>query len=298
VIAPPEPDPDPGEKEGEREDLTHGEPAEGDESQLGVRFAKDLGGGSGKGVEDEKEGEFFSARPCAFSQGPKYGKKHHSFEGGLIELGGVPWDKTSQRKDHGPWDIGRTPVQFPVDEISDPAQPKPHRGSESETVRPEPEILPVDPAEDGPCEHRPCHAPMEGHAAGPCGEYLCGVVDVISPTVKDDVPEASSHDYTHDQPHDEGVERGVQGRGPSRVHLPELLAHEEAGGEEPEEIHEAVPPEGDGSDTKDDRIYFGVGQHGHVSEAGIGDLVDKVFSGMVSPRKMNTVSRTIARELG
>jgi hypothetical protein len=92
---------------------------------------------------------------------------------------------------------------------------------------------------------------MERHSSLPDGKNLQGMDKVVGSVVEEDVPQspAENNSYRQIEYHISYIVRG-KGKGT----LPDSPENYEIGGNEPQYVHQAIPPELEGTDAKENRV--------------------------------------------
>lgn len=90
---------------------------------MGIRFAKEFHDYPAESVACDKTPEDRSRRWQSLRDDPEQGEEEQPFKTRFIELRGMAADRSPVRKHHAPLDIGRSTVQFSIDEIAEPPEP-------------------------------------------------------------------------------------------------------------------------------------------------------------------------------
>src|SRR5690606_10156996 len=103
------------------EQLTHGQPAEGQVADMGIRLAEEFDEKAESAIAHGEQAAYAHGRARPAGKEPEYDKQHHTLQGELVELRRVA--RQLQRiggKYHGPGHIGRSAPQLGIDEVADP----------------------------------------------------------------------------------------------------------------------------------------------------------------------------------
>src|SRR4029434_128040 len=171
----------------------------------------------------------------------------------------MPWLGARLREHHRPRHMRDAPPELAINEVAEPS------GGESQRNQWRDKIGDVEPPLATTARKKPKRdqhaeeAPMETHAALPYGENLERMREVIEWFVEQHVAKTpAQNDAEH------AVEQHVVdiARMPSREQVlssADFSQHHER--YEPDEIHEPVPSDGDGTDLECDRIELRMDEH-------------------------------------
>ena len=138
---------DAGGEHRQRQQLTHGQPVERDESEVGIRLAEELRDPAENRVSSQKQSTYGPGRPRSSGKDPHDNEKREPFQGCLVELRRMTGQMVQcprfpgllqgharkiltgerGRKDHCPRRIAATAVKFTADEVTQTTESEPKR---------------------------------------------------------------------------------------------------------------------------------------------------------------------------
>jgi hypothetical protein len=235
-----------------REQLPHAEGTQY-EAELGVRLPREFDERSDDPVSDQEDArEQSRAVPSGADsvalQRSENEKQDHPFPEGLIELRRMSWHaQWIGRENHRPWNVGRTTVQFRVDEIADSPEEQARCAAEGERVRDGPEGKVMAPREQDARRHHAEHRAMKRQSPVPDRERVERVRGILGAIVNEDVNEPSAHQHPDDEVADEGVDRALIEWNDAATHPP---SRDPNSNDVSHDVHQTVPTQGERSDAE------------------------------------------------
>ncbi len=240
--------------------MPHGEILE-EVPNLGVGFLEEFQVEAKDSVKQQEEDEHHAIAEALLPQPPEQEKEDRPFHHGFIQLRGVAGKRPAVREDHGPGNGSRQPEEFPVDEITEPAEPQSDGSGHGHTVDHGQEREPTTAAEPPGAQGRPQETAVKRHPAVPGGDNLQGIgkiEHVLTIVVEYDISQAS----TGNEPEGK-IEDQVLRRVPDQTQLTGafLPLDEEIGRQEPHDVHETIPADAQRADGNEFGVDVGIRNH-------------------------------------
>ena len=219
------------------EDLAHADLLEV-ETQLTVRLAYELHQEAEQAVEQQEHaGDGAPWRVLAPEQ-VQDDEEHHTFQGELVELGGVTRLGACLREDDGPGHVRDPAPQLAVHEVADTADAETEWNERCHKVRHGEEVtlgLVRKPDHGG---DDPDQTAVERHAPGPDLEQVGGIGQEEIEVVEQHITDTTAQDHP-----EEAVEQQVRHlvAGPATVGRVGAAARKPHGKGETKQIHETIP---------------------------------------------------------
>lgn len=162
-------------------------------------------------------------------------------------------------EDHAEFRVGDATVEFGVDEVADTDEEDADRDNRNDDVGDFVEAHFFHFRENAEGDDDAERSSVEGHSAFPDAQNFTEVREIEFEVEKENVADSSPEDHAEQhREHEIWDEIFVCFEPP----LFDEFSEEEVADREGEEVHEAVPVNGNGTDVDNDRIDVGVGEHG------------------------------------
>ncbi len=214
-----------------------------------------------------------AAQPVAGDEAPKDGargrrpppdppqndEQQEALERRLVQLRRMPALGSAAGENHAPFDVRRSAVEFPVDEVADPAEPQADRrgGRGQVGYRIDRDTAP--PAEPPQRDDCSDETAVEGHAAFPDRDDFRWMFKVVvGEIVEERIAESPAHKDPHRRVHDHvvdlifGQRQSLRGR---------FGFDEKIRRRQPDQVHEPVPAELQRAEPEKNRVDVRIGDH-------------------------------------
>ncbi len=205
-----------------------------------VRLTKELDDQPAQTVARDKTPEDRPGRRGFSSDQPEDRKQQEPFEPRFVELRRMAASRPSGRKDHAPIDVGRPPIEFPVDKISQAAESQSDRRDRRSEIRNRIDGNALTSAEPNQWDDRAEQPAVEWHPAFPDCDDFGGMLDVVGKIIKEGVTQPASDKDPQGGPHDHVINL-IPWDGESLLF--DLPLDQKIGDGQSDQIHETVPAE-------------------------------------------------------
>ena len=237
--------------QGNAEKLTHGQPAEREVTEMGVRQADELHREADDGITYGEHRRDCSDSPGFAREPPENREQDDAFQRRLVQLARVARFGACGREDHSPRQIGGSSPKLAVDEVSDPAEEQSdghHRCAEIDGGEPA-DILFPPPQPDR--DQHPDQAAVKTHPALPDAQDHPGVGQKIVRVIEQGGTQPAADDGAEGTVEQQvtdlfGSDRRVRPAGMADAKRPEPG--------ESQHVHEAVPVDAHGAYRESDRV--------------------------------------------
>src|SRR5262245_38150029 len=167
----------------------------------------------------------------------------------------MSWHRSTFGKYHRPSHIGRTSVQFAVDEVSYAAEAKSYRSYSASQTRNLPKIPALSVCDPDRGENHPDETAMKRHSALPDCKDRQGVAYVTGEIVEQDIAQPTTDHHPNNQ-----IEQQIVEIICCQVQLAILgvTTEDEKANDERQHVHQPIPPQLHWADAQKHRIDVGI----------------------------------------